>query len=82
MPVDLQCVKDLCFDIDGTISDTDDDAWVDRTAALLAPRKKGNNVRRARLFARWLVMFTESPMNFTYNLMDALSLDDNFRPLV
>jgi len=80
MPVDLQRVKGLCFDVDGTISNTDD-AWVDRIAALLAPRKKGDNVRRARLFARWLVMFTESPMNFAYNLMDALSLDDNFARL-
>jgi HAD superfamily hydrolase (TIGR01549 family) len=80
MPVDLQRVKGLCFDVDGTISDTDD-VWVERIAKWLAPRHRVNNAQRARLIARWLVMFTESPMNFTYNLADALSLDDNFARL-
>lgn len=80
MPIDLQRVRGLCFDVDGTISDTDD-AWVERIATVLAPRKKPDRTRRAHLTARWLVMFTESPMNFLYNLMDALSLDDNFARL-
>ena len=80
MPVDLQRVKGLCFDVDGTISDTDD-AWVERITRILAPRKRLKNARRARVVARWLIMFTESPMNFLYYLMDALSLDDNFARL-
>ena len=80
MPIDLQRVKGLCFDVDGTISDTDD-AWVERIARILAPRNKPVNALRARRLARWLVMFTESPMNFIYYLMDALSLDDNFARL-
>lgn len=80
MPLDLQRIKGLCFDVDGTISDTDD-AWVYRITKLLAPRNKKVNTRRARKVARWLVMFTESPMNFVYYLMDSLSLDDNFARL-
>ncbi len=80
MPLDLQQIQGLCFDVDGTISDTDD-AWVNRITKLLAPRKKSKNVKRARKVARWLVMFTESPMNFMYYLMDTLSLDDNFARL-
>jgi phosphoglycolate phosphatase-like HAD superfamily hydrolase len=80
MPIDLPRVKGLCFDVDGTISDTDD-AWVERIVKWFAPRHRLNNTRRARVFARRLVMVTESPMNFAYNLTDALSLDDNFARL-
>lgn len=81
MPIDLQRVKGLCFDVDGTISDTDD-VWVERIGKVLAPRQRVKNARRARLTARWLVMATESPMNFSYNLADALSLDDNIARLI
>ena len=80
MPLDLQRIKGLCFDVDGTISDTDD-AWINRITKLLAPRSKTIPISRARKVARWLVMFTESPMNFVYYLMDSLSLDDNFARL-
>lgn len=80
MPVDLSRVKGLCFDVDGTISDTDD-AWVERIARALAPRQKATKSMQAKRFARWMVMFSESPMNFLYYSMDALSLDDNFANL-
>jgi len=80
MPLDLGRIKGLCFDVDGTISDTDD-AWVDRIARWIAPMESLINPRQARRFARWLVMFTESPMNAVYYSMDALSLDDNFARL-
>ena len=60
MPIDLARVKGLCFDVDGTLSDTDDH-WVSRITRLLGPLrflfKKGN----PQPFARWLVMVTESP---------------------
>ena len=80
MPLDLGRIKGLCFDVDGTISDTDD-AWVDRIARWIAPMESLINPRQARRLARWLVMFTESPMNAVYYSMDALSLDDNFARL-
>ena len=80
MPLDLGRIRGLCFDVDGTISDTDD-AWVDRIARWLAPLHALIKPRQARRFARWLVMFTESPMNAVYYSMDALSLDDNFARL-
>ena len=80
MPLDPGRIKGLCFDVDGTISDTDD-AWVDRITRWIAPLHRLIQPRQARRFARWLVMFTESPMNAVYYSMDALSLDDNFARL-
>ncbi|HOV06333.1 MAG TPA: HAD family hydrolase [Anaerolineaceae bacterium] len=77
MPLDLARVKGLCFDVDGTISDTDN-AWVERIAQWLAPLHSVINKASARRFGRWLVMFTESPMNFVSYILDTLSMDDEF----
>lgn len=77
MPIDLERVKGLCFDIDGTISDTDD-AWVDWITMLLSPINRVVKRWDSRKFARWLVMIAESPLNSLYYIMDALSLDDNY----
>jgi HAD superfamily hydrolase (TIGR01549 family) len=77
MPVDWARVKGLCFDVDGTISDTDD-AWVERINRVLHPLRFLFVRGDTRRFARWLVMVTESPMNLAFRWMDALSLDDNF----
>jgi len=80
MSVDLSRVKGLCFDVDGTLSDTDD-VWVGRISQKLSHLpflfRKGD----AQPFARWLVMVTESPMNGVYHLLDQLSLDDDFARL-
>ncbi|KAF0110396.1 MAG: phosphoglycolate phosphatase [Chloroflexi bacterium] len=80
MVIDLGRVKGLCFDIDGTLSDTDDE-WVSRMTALFSHAPflftNGNPIT----FARWLVMVTESPMNGVYHLLDRLSLDDEFARL-
>ena len=76
MPIDLARVKGLCFDVDGTLSDTDD-RWESLiTRALGQLRflfKKGN----PQPFARWLLMVTESPMNAVYHWLVRHSLDDN-----
>lgn len=76
MPIDLARVRGLCFDVDGTLSDTDDN-WVSRITLLLTPLRflflRGN----PQPFARWLVMVSESPMNAFYHWLDRHSLDDN-----
>ncbi len=77
MSIDLSRIKGLCFDVDGTLSDTDD-AWVERLTVLCSHFKVLFRHGDARPFARWLVMVTESPMNGIYHLADRLSLDDNF----
>ena len=80
MSIDLARVKGLCFDVDGTLSDTDD-AWVARLTKTLNPLSFFFKRRNPQPFARWLVMVTESPMNGVYHMMDHLSLDDNFARL-
>lgn len=81
MPIDLTRVKGLCFDVDGTLSDTDDH-WESVITRALAPLrflfKKGN----PQPFARWLLMVTESPMNAVYHWLDRHSLDDNVARLL
>lgn len=80
MPLDLQRIKGLCFDVDGTISDTDD-AWVEKMTRLLNPIVRTLNCQEPRRFARWLVMASESPLNLVMYWLDSLSLDDNFARL-
>jgi phosphoglycolate phosphatase-like HAD superfamily hydrolase len=72
---DLARVKGLCFDVDGTLSDTDD-AYVARLTRMLRPMKflfRGGDPTH---FSRWLVMVTESPLNGLYHWLDRNSLDD------
>ncbi len=80
MSIDLSRIKGLCFDVDGTLSDTDD-AWVARISAALKPCRFLFKKCDPQPFARWLIMVTESPMNGLYHLADHLSLDDNFARL-
>ena len=72
--IDLNRVRGLLFDVDGTLSDTDDH-MVQQLARFLAPISgmfKGNDPRG---FSRRLVMFSETPMNIAYNLADRIGLD-------
>lgn len=76
MTLDIHRIKALCFDVDGTLSDTDDQ-WVDKLAGLLAPFRWFFARQDVRPFARWLVMGMESPGNIVYNLLDWMRLDDD-----
>ena len=73
MALDLSRVKALCFDVDGTIADTDDHI-VAQLAAFLdkLPLVSG---RRAERLARQTVMAAESPVNGAYGLLDRFGLD-------
>lgn len=76
MGLDLERIKGLCFDVDGTLSDTDD-VWVKNFSSMMAPvnflSPRGNYNR----LARWLVMALESPGNIVYETMDRIHLDDD-----
>ena len=80
MSIDLARVKGLCFDVDGTLSDTDD-VWEARLMKICAHVPYLFRGKNPQPFARWLVMATESPMNQIYHMLDRLSLDDNFARL-
>jgi HAD superfamily hydrolase (TIGR01509 family) len=73
MALDLQRIRALCFDVDGTLSDTDDHLVV-RLASILdaIPLVSG---RRAERLARQAVMAAESPVHAAYAKLDELGLD-------
>ncbi|MBO6576173.1 MAG: HAD family hydrolase [Rhodothermales bacterium] len=66
-------VKALCFDVDGTLADTDDYA-VARVANILQ-RVPLMSARRAARVARQIVMGAESPVNAAYGWLDRMGLD-------
>jgi HAD superfamily hydrolase (TIGR01509 family) len=73
MSLDLSRVRALCFDVDGTIADTDDHLVARLAAALDAlPLVSG---RRAERLARQIVMGAETPVHAAYALLDQLGLD-------
>jgi phosphoglycolate phosphatase-like HAD superfamily hydrolase len=75
MPLDLTRIRALCFDVDGTLSDTDD-LWVQQFERLLLPLRLFLPDPKVRTFARWTVMGMETPGNILYHLLDRAGLDD------
>lgn len=71
MSLDLQRIRALCFDVDGTLSDTDD-VYTQKVARFL-PRFLFSDPQRT---ARKLVMWIESPGNALMGLPDIIGLDD------
>jgi phosphoglycolate phosphatase-like HAD superfamily hydrolase len=65
----------VCFDVDGTLSDTDDQ-FVQKLVKWLTPTRyffRGYDLHK---IARRLVMFTEGPGNWAYSFADRMGLDD------
>jgi HAD superfamily hydrolase (TIGR01549 family) len=73
MALELSRVRALCFDVDGTIADTDDHL-VAQLAALL-DAIPGVSGRRSERLARQVVMGLETPVHGAYALLDQLGLD-------
>lgn len=73
MTLDLSRVKALCFDVDGTLADTDDHL-VAQLAALI-DAIPGVSGRRAERVARQVVMAAETPVHAAYAMLDQLGLD-------
>ena len=71
MSLDLSRIKALCFDVDGTLSDTDD-LYAQKVSHYL-PRFFFKDPDRA---ARRFVMWIEAPGNALLGLADTLGLDD------
>jgi HAD superfamily hydrolase (TIGR01509 family) len=75
MPLDLARIRALCFDIDGTLSDTDDH-MVARFEKALTPFRRLLFGRLPHDIARRIVMGIESPGNLVMSLPDIIGLDD------
>lgn len=80
MTLDISRIRALCFDVDGTLSDTDDQ-FVQRLASWLMPIRFIFKAHNPRPFARRIVMATETPGNILFGLPDRLGLDDKIAAL-
>jgi N-acetyl-D-muramate 6-phosphate phosphatase len=78
MALDVHRIQALCFDVDGTLSDTDDyyvnkfSSWLHRLPFIRDPER---DVRR-------IVMWAESPGNALLGLTDTIGLDDEMIALI
>lgn len=71
MSLDLLRIKALCFDVDGTLSDTDD-LYVQKVLLFFPRFLFKDPVRAARRFIMWI----EAPGNALLGLADTLGIDD------
>ncbi len=77
MPLDTERIQAICFDVDGTLSDTDDQ-FVHRLHSMLRPLYDSRllSQRAVKNLSRWLVMAMESPGNLAYAAVDRTRIDD------
>jgi HAD superfamily hydrolase (TIGR01549 family) len=75
MALDKKRIQVLCFDVDGTLRDTDDEI-VDQLAKWLKPIRFMLRKKDPRLVARRLVMGLETPANYFFQIKDWLTIDD------
>ena len=73
MPLDLARIKALCFDVDGTLNDTDDQL-TETVKALLKPLGVFPFVDRDRI-ARRFIMWAEAPSNALLGYADRIGID-------
>jgi HAD superfamily hydrolase (TIGR01549 family) len=74
MPLDIPRIQALCFDVDGTLRDTDDQ-YVRLLADALRPARPLFPRRDLERLARRLVMAVETPGTFIFGLTDRLEID-------
>ena len=80
MPLDLARIQGVCFDLDGTLSDTDNE-WTNRLQRRLHAVRFLFKHHDPYSFSRWVLLTAESPANAVYRLLDVLSLDGKFANL-
>ena len=79
MPLDFRRIDALVFDVDGTLSDTDDHLVTQIAEAI--DRLPFLGGRQATWLARRIVMGAESPVNAAYGAIDRYGLDDELAAL-
>jgi len=77
MPLNLALIKALCFDVDGTLSDTDD-LYVQKVVRFF-PKFLFRDLQHA---ARRFVMWAEAPGNALLGLTDTIGWDDEIVALI
>jgi phosphoglycolate phosphatase-like HAD superfamily hydrolase len=79
--IDRTRIEAVLFDVDGTLSDTDDQV-VARLVKFLGPISWLFSDRDPGRFARWVVMALETPGNFFYMLADRIGLDSHISKVI
>jgi HAD superfamily hydrolase (TIGR01509 family) len=74
MALDLNRIRGLCFDVDGTLRDTDNDL-VERVEACSRPLRLFLTQKHIQSLSRRVVMAIETPGNLLQTLLDRLGLD-------
>ena len=80
MPLDVKRIRGLCFDVDGTLSDTDD-LYVKKFEPFFRPLRTLLPRRDSHYAARRFVMWAEAPGNALIGIPDRLGLDDELLAL-
>jgi len=80
-PLDISRIQAICFDLDGTLIDTDE-KYVARAARWLRPLSTILPDSNPETLARRVVMAVETPVNATLGLFDRFHLDEFFGPLL
>jgi HAD superfamily hydrolase (TIGR01549 family) len=75
MTLNVGQVKALCFDIDGTLRDTDD-LYVERLAGYLKFLQPFLPSRDSKITARRIIMAMEDPGNLVLDLADRMGIDN------
>jgi HAD superfamily hydrolase (TIGR01549 family) len=81
MTIDLTRIQAICFDVDGTLSDTDD-LYVEKLVRIIKPFQFLLPARDASRLARRIIMEVEAPGNYLIGLMDSIGFDDEIYALV
>jgi len=77
MTLDISRIKALCFDVDGTLSDTDD-VYVHKVSRFFSRFFFKDPEHAARRFVMWV----EAPGNALLGLTDTIGLDDEIVALI
>jgi HAD superfamily hydrolase (TIGR01549 family) len=75
MPLQVSRIRAICFDVDGTLSDTDD-MYIQKLERILSAFRIFLPHQDAHRAARRLVMWSEAPGNFLIGISDTLGMDD------
>ena len=75
MALDINRIKALCFDVDGTLRDTDD-AYAAKLSKMISPISWFSSNINVSQISRKIIMKVEGPANFAYSIPDRLGLDD------
>jgi HAD superfamily hydrolase (TIGR01549 family) len=75
MPLNVEKIRAICFDVDGTLSDTDD-MYVQKLERILRPIQFLLPYQDPQRAGRRFVMWSETPGNFLIGIPDTLGVDD------